>query len=595
MNKSFSAATALNNLVKNQLGRRLRPFIDTRAVRALIVGYQRWLQPAVRRVYPLFGVTVMIGLTYKCQCRCVHCGTVPYRDPERSELSEAEVVELMSQAGALGAGGVSFFGGEPLLAKGLLEMVRAAKSLGLLATLDTNGLLLDRDLARSLAGAGLDRIGVSLDSADEAEHDRLRQTPGVYRAALNAIGFCRDAGIDVFLSTYATGESLRDGGLDRIIAIARSLGVRTRVLSPLRAGKWLKRDDVGLSPGEVALLRSRLSGEVYWESVFLTSPERPFMCSCASRTHFYVSPYGDVQPCCYMPLSFGNVREEPMKRIVKRMWGSAMFASLDSSVDCPMNSPRFREVFGPVLSRPGPGPHPAELASSPNDPREWDEWAGEYARDVDWLEEIHNRDLAALLPSEGKKVLDAGCGTGRRSRALFGRAARLTAVDSSKGMVKAAKEALALLPQAEVLELDIEQGGLPRGEFDAVLAVSVLHHIRNAEAAVRNLVDSMAPGGTLVIIDAVAGQPGPAALRYYLELLFRHSPLRLFRAFLDAFFSDTRVARHKRREVPLTFEEFRRRYAPLLPGAAAEVRHGIFAYLVWRKPGGASPGAALKN
>ena len=584
MNRSFSAATALNRFAKKQVGARLRPYLNNGAVIALIQGYQRWLQPAVRRVYPLFGVTVMIGLTYKCQCRCVHCGTTAYRDPDRTELSEAEVLELMRQSVALGAGGVYLFGGEPLLAKGLLGMVKAAKSLGLMVTLDTNGLLMDRETARSLAEAGLDRVGVSIDSADEAEHDRLRQTPGVYRAALNAIEYCRDAGMDVALSTYATGDSLRDGGLDRTIAIARSLGVRTRVLSPLRAGKWLKRDDVGLGPEAVALLRSRLSEDVYWESVYLTSPERAFMCGCSTRTHFYVSPYGDVQPCCYMPLSFGNVREEPMKRIVKRMWGSAMFSSLDSRVDCPMNSPRFREVFGPVLSRPGPGPHPAELAASPNDPKEWDEWAGDYGRDVDWLEEIHNRDLSELAPCEGKKVLDPGCGTGRRALALFGRALKLTAADSSGGMVKVAKKVLSALPQAEVLELDIEKGGLPPGEYDTVIAVSVMHHIRNAEAAVRNLTDSMAPGGTLVIVDAVAGQPKLGALRYYLEMLYLHSPLRLARAFLNGFFLNTRVARHKKREVPLAIEEFRRRYAPLLPGASVEVRHGIFAYLVWHKP-----------
>ena len=584
MKPSFSMATAFNRLVKKQVGERLRPHLNNGAVISLIEAYQHWLQPVVRRVYPLFGATVMIALTYKCQCRCVHCGTTAYRDLERKELSEEEVLELMRQAGALGAGGVYFFGGEPLLAKGLLEMVRAAKSLGLIATLDTNGILIDRKMARSLAEAGLDRIGVSVDSADEAEHDRLRQTPGAYRAALNAIGFCRDAGIDVSLSTYVTTGSLRNGGFDRTIAIARSLRVRTRVLSPLRAGRWLKRDDVGLTPEDVALLRSRLSKDVYWESVFLTSPERAFICSCSSRMHFYVSPYGDVQPCCYMPLSFGNVREEPMKRIVKRMWGSAMFSTLDSSVDCPMNSPRFREVFGSVLARPGPGPHPAELASSPNDPKEWDEWAEDYGRDVDWVEEIHNRDLAALLPLEGKKVLDVGCGTGRRALSLFSRAAKLTAIDSSKGMVKTAKEVLSAMPQAEVLELDMENSGLPKGEFDAVIAVSVMHHVRNAEAVVRNIVDSMAPGGRLVIIDAVTGQSWLTALRYYLEMLSMHNPLRLFRAFLKAFFLDTRVARHKRREVPLSFEEFRRRYAAILPGAVTEVRHGIFAYLIWKKP-----------
>lgn len=45
-----------------------------------------------------------------------------------------------------------------------------------------------------------------------------------------------------------------------------------------------------------------------------------------------------------------------------------------------------------------------------------------------------------------------------------------------------------------------------------------------------------------------------------------------------------RVSRHKKREAHLTFEQFKRRYEAVLPGARAEVRHGIFGYLVWKKP-----------
>lgn len=585
VNKNTSFVAGLNRLVKKQFGGRLRPFFSHPAMGALIQLYHRRFQPAVRNVYPLFGITLMIGLTYKCQCRCVHCGTTAYRDPKRPELSEAEVLELMRQAAALGAGGVYLFGGEPLLAAGVLDMVRAGRALGLTVTLDTNGLLVDRELAGKLFEAGLTRIGISIDNAEEAEHDRLRACPGAYRAAVNAMRFCREAGMDVSLSTYATRESLRDGGLDRTIALARSLGVHTRVLSSLRAGKWLERADIPFRPEDVAILRSKLAEDVYWESVFLTSPKGKFICGCSARTHFYVSPYGDVQPCCYMPLSFGNTRTEPLAKIARRMWGSAMFTSLDSSMDCPMNSARFQEVFSGVLARKGPGPHPAELASSPNDPAEWDAWAREYGADVDWVEEIHNADVARLAGADGARVLDIGCGTGRRARAVFGRAAKLTAVDSSRGMAAVAREVLAGLKQAEVLELDIEKDELPAGlEFDSAVAVSTMHHLRDPEAALKRVKERLAPGGVILIVDALSGNPPLTAARYYLEMLARHNPFKLARAFFRAFFLKTRVAGHKAREVHLTFEEFTRRYAAILPGARTEVRHGIFGYLVWKKP-----------
>lgn len=228
---------------------------------------------------------------------------------------------------------------------------------------------------------------------------------------------------------------------------------------------------------------------------------------------------------------------------------------------------------------------PADLPCSPNDPGEWDAWAPYYAAEVDWLEEIHNPDLRALAEPDGRRVLDIGCGTGRRALALFSAAARLTAVDSSRGMAAAARENLKALGQAQVLELDIERNDFPPGlQFDAAVAVSVMHHIKEAGAALERVKARLVPGGRLIIVDAVAGNPPLRALGYYLEMFSRHSPLRLAAAFARGFLFDTRLARHKRREAHLTFSEFCRRYAEVLPGARCEVRHGIFGYLVWRKP-----------
>jgi MoaA/NifB/PqqE/SkfB family radical SAM enzyme/SAM-dependent methyltransferase len=572
-----------NRLLKKNIGGLLRPFLGTAPGQAAVKFYHRRLQPAVRRFYPLFGVTVMVGLTYKCQCSCPHCGTTPYGDPGKPEFSEAEALDLIRQAAALGAGGAYLFGGEPLLFAGLADLVREARRLGLVVTLDTNGLLLDRSKAAELKAAGLDRVGVSLDSADEAEHDRLRGCPGSWRAAVAAMRHCKEEGIEVCLSTYATRESLAAGGLDRTIAVARSVGVKTRVMSPLRAGKWSGRPDVPFGPEEIKQLRSRLAPDVYWESLFTAAPSSSFHCGCSARTHFYVSPYGEVQPCCYIPLDYGSVRREPLKTIVGRMWGSRVFSAMGPGSDCPMNSEKFRASLAAEAPGAGPGPHPAGLCS-PNDPAEWDDWAPHYGADVDWVEEIHNPDIRELASPDGRRVLDLGCGTGRRARAVFAGAARLVAVDSSRGMAAVAREELKGLERAEVLELDIEKDELPAGPFDAAVAVSTMHHIRDAGRALAKVKERLAPGGVLVIVDALKGNPPLTALKYYLEMLRLHNPLRLALGFARAFFLDTRVARHKAREVHLTFGEFCRRYAGALPGARTEVRHGLFGYLVWRKP-----------
>jgi SAM-dependent methyltransferase len=239
-------------------------------------------------------------------------------------------------------------------------------------------------------------------------------------------------------------------------------------------------------------------------------------------------------------------------------------------------------------TRPGPAadrPHEEELPVSPNDPAEWDAWAPSYGAEVDWVEEIHNKDLAELAGARGARVLDIGCGTGRRARAVFAGAGRLTAVDSSRGMAAVARRELAGLEHAEVLELDIEKDDLPPGlEFDAAVAVSVMHHLRDARAALERVKSRLVPGGVLVIVDAVTGNGPLAAAGYYLEMLCRHNPLKLAAAFLSGHFLDTRLARHRAVEAQLTLEQFAKRYQAALPGARAERRHGLFGYLVWKKP-----------
>ena len=68
-------------------------------------------------------------------------------------------------------------------------------------------------------------------------------------------------------------------------------------------------------------------------------------CFCL-RDWLYVSPYGDVQPCVYVFLSFGNVREEPLADIYRRMHEHPVLADRSQLNLCLMQNPEFvREHF----------------------------------------------------------------------------------------------------------------------------------------------------------------------------------------------------------------------------------------------------------
>src|SRR3954453_9736325 len=111
-----------------------------------------------------------VSLTDRCNLRCTYCMPAEGLDwlPKPSLLTDAEIVRLIDVAvHRLGVTDVRFTGGEPLLRRGLTEIVRAVAAMPgrPRMMLTTNGIGLSR-LAAPLAEAGLDRVNVSLDTTD---------------------------------------------------------------------------------------------------------------------------------------------------------------------------------------------------------------------------------------------------------------------------------------------------------------------------------------------------------------------------------------------------------------------------------------------
>lgn len=289
-------------------------------------------------------ISTMIGLTYRCQCRCVHCG-MELKRAAGQELTLAEVKGVIGQARRLGAVEITLFGGEPLLRKDIVEIVAAARDLRMLPSIDTNGLLLTKDLVERLAEAGLGAVKVSLDSSRPEVHDRLRGSPGCFEKAIAGFRRCREASLPCVISTYATKENLENGELERLIARGRELGVdAVRVLDTTLSGCFLSSPALLLDRAARARLAGLIEpGFVFLENLASAKKLTHPVCSAVSRRYLYVSPVGDVQPCCFVPLAFGNVREKPLREILAGMWGSEIMDY--GAGDCLMNNPRFREKY----------------------------------------------------------------------------------------------------------------------------------------------------------------------------------------------------------------------------------------------------------
>ena len=122
--------------------------------------------------YGRVATDLRVSLTDRCNLRCSYCMPAEGLDwlPAPDQLTDDELIRLLGIAvGRLGITEIRFTGGEPLLRRGLADIVARTAALRPRAeiSLTTNGIGLHR-LAGPLRDAGLDRVNVSLDTLDPA-------------------------------------------------------------------------------------------------------------------------------------------------------------------------------------------------------------------------------------------------------------------------------------------------------------------------------------------------------------------------------------------------------------------------------------------
>jgi len=182
-----------------------------------------------------------VSLTDKCNLRCTYCMPAEGLDwlPGPQLLTDAELVRLIGIAtGSLGIDEVRFTGGEPLLRKGILHIVRAVGQLpeSPRMSLTTNGVGLARRAA-DFKEAGLDRINVSLDTLDRDRFVRLTRRDRI-ADVFHALEAAAAAGLTPVKINTVLMRGVNDHEAADLLAFALERGYQLRFIEqmPLDAG-----------------------------------------------------------------------------------------------------------------------------------------------------------------------------------------------------------------------------------------------------------------------------------------------------------------------------------------------------------------------
>jgi cyclic pyranopterin phosphate synthase len=175
-----------------------------------------------------------LSVTDRCNYKCVYCRT-GNDGAQYDELTLDEYLRLARIFVSLGIEKLRLTGGEPLLRKDLVEMVRELTKLRtptggqLDIALTTNGHLL-ADLAQPLKDAGLNRITVSMDAVDAATFARITRVPGSYERVLAGVRAAQAAGLAPVKVNAVLLRGFNDDQIERFAEFSRSEGVIVRFI-----------------------------------------------------------------------------------------------------------------------------------------------------------------------------------------------------------------------------------------------------------------------------------------------------------------------------------------------------------------------------
>ena len=288
------------------------------------------------------------NLTHRCNLKCEHC----YLDAgakkvqrlssdgfeDRSELNTEQCLAIVDQIAEFAPESLTILtGGEPLLRRDILDIIRYASGKDLWVVCGTNGVLITENLAKILGEAGLRGLSLSLDALVPEVHDRFRGVEGAWRNTVNGAAVLRRAGLSFIVQTTVGKHNV--GEISAIADFAyKEMGAKVfnlYFLVPTGRGQFVS----DIAPEEynsvlqtLAQIQTRYDGRMitnakcaphYVRHLFEHDPDSKFLKSFTGGTggcpagaqYMGIRPNGDMTPCPYLPLYGGNLREQAMAEI----------------------------------------------------------------------------------------------------------------------------------------------------------------------------------------------------------------------------------------------------------------------------------------
>ncbi|MDU0459952.1 MAG: GeoRSP system radical SAM/SPASM protein [Geobacteraceae bacterium] len=270
-------------------------------------------------------LTINWAINNSCNFACRHCYS---RNDTHDELPGDVLFSCLEKVARAGVLSVNFGGGEPLMHPQLLEIASFARGLGLRVSMNSNGWLIDEQMAAALKTAGFTKVGISIDSHLPEIHDRFRGVPGSHARATAALGHLAAAGIATSISTVIC--HINNDTIEELVDFALRNGAGQLNFHNFKcSGLGLaNKDELDLSPEEWKVFyRGALAAKAR-EKVLDISLDDPIIAllgardtasmvkgSVCGKLSLNIKSNGDMTPCGFIPVVIGNIARDDLRTV----------------------------------------------------------------------------------------------------------------------------------------------------------------------------------------------------------------------------------------------------------------------------------------
>ncbi|GAU78896.1 radical SAM/SPASM domain-containing protein [Fusibacter sp. 3D3] len=266
-------------------------------------------------------ISMYLCVTNKCPNNCVYCSAAQRQSEQ--ELTTEEWIKLLEDLQNMHIPIIGLTGGEPMIREDIYELLKAIDDRSVVI-LFTSGFNLTYERAQMLKSSGLFGIGISLDSHDKTIHNRNRNDDRAFDYALDALKNASKAGIYTMAQTVILKDQVDEESLFKLFRLAYKNGAHeVKILEPILSGNLLAEEDASkilYSTDDRKKLiaiqhkANKRNDMPKITSFAYTESEAKFGCG-AGNQHSYISASGELYPCDFVPMRFGNVKDRPISEL----------------------------------------------------------------------------------------------------------------------------------------------------------------------------------------------------------------------------------------------------------------------------------------